>query len=271
MDEDDGHRSTPHIAMATSAFNLLDFLHSNHKEMEWILLKFVLLFQLLGANAWVTRSDAFRIRQATTQLLLAPEDYQDRGNQLIRQAAIDCGCVNPEEDLTVEWKPDKIIVTLSTTGYVGDLDEEEAEEIFDEKDDGIDDVGEATGPISGVDVTALARAINAAFGQDEAAGQWIAETHEIEVTTPGASDELVGAIMFEAYKGFDVICQQQDLKTKNIKKVEGRLVERNDEFTIVNIKGRIKKMKNNTVLSVRLPKAKKEKTGGGNKKKTRRK
>ena len=60
-------------------------------------------------------------------------------------------------------------------------------------------------------------------------------------------------------KGFDVICQQEDPKTKKVKQVEGRLVERNNEFTIINVKGRVKKMKNSTVLSVKLPKAKKEK------------
>lgn len=112
-----------------------------------------------------------------------------------------------------------------------------------------------------IDIAQLARAINAAFN-DDGIGLAIAESHEIEVTTPGITDELVGDVMFQAYRGFEVICQQVDPKTQKVKTIEGRLVERNDEFTILNIKGRTKKMKNGTVLSVKLPKAKKEKGGG---------
>jgi ribosome maturation factor RimP len=213
------------------------------------------------------------------------------------------------DDLTIEWKADRIIVTVRGQVYVSAVEDEEGddelllmdddgEDIDDDDIDGDDDEGDDDdelmndnedeeedeiplvdrmmnedsptesstevdeGPPSprGVDVAALARAINGAL-DDGGIGLLIAETHEIEVTTPGASEELQGRVMFEAYKGFDVICQQMDLKTKKVKQVEGRLVERNDEFTILNIKGRMKKLKNNTVLSVKLPKAKKEKGG----------
>ncbi|KAI2514306.1 RimP N-terminal domain [Fragilaria crotonensis] len=125
-------------------------------------------------------------------------------------------------------------------------------------DDDIDDVIQDM-PSKGVDVVQLARAINAAFAEDST-GLWIAETHEIEVTTPGAPDELTG-IMWKVYKGFPVICRHQDPKTKQQKTIEGRLHERTDEFTVINIKGRMKKLKNIDVLSVKLPKAKKEKGG----------
>ena len=40
---------------------------------------------------------------------------------------------------------------------------------------------------------------------------------------------------------------------------EGLLVEKNDEHTVINQKGRISKIKNEKVECVRLPKAKKEK------------
>jgi ribosome maturation factor RimP len=200
--------------------------------------------------------------------------------------------------LTIEWKPGKIIVTVRVEAYASTItdvneadeadnllseDEEETETYDDEDEDGdyqdtgtvseeeeddYDDDeeeeaeigGPPAAPPRGVDLTQLARSINAGLDDGEdGIGYAIAETHEIEVTTPGASDELTGDIMFRAYKGFDVICQQRDNKTKKIKTVEGRLVERNEEFIIINIKGRIKKMKNDTVVSVRLPKAKKEK------------
>lgn len=199
-----------------------------------------------------------------------PDGYQEFGEKIIRQAGRQCG-ISKEEDLSIEWKAGRIIVTVHGQVYVSAEDDS----IHDEND--IDDDLEddplaaiASMPVEeaadnapslspgGVDVTALARAVNAAL-DDDGIGLAVAETHEIEVTTPGASDELQGQVMFEAYKGFDVICQQLDPKTKKTKQIEGRLVERNDEFTILNVKGRMKKMKNSTVLSIRLPKAKKEK------------
>jgi ribosome maturation factor RimP len=105
-----------------------------------------------------------------------------------------------------------------------------------------------------VDLSALARAINHAL-----AGTVIAEMYEIEVTTPGASDELSG-IMWQSYRGFDVIAEYINPKKKDnpLQTIEGRLVERNDEYTILNLKGRMKKLPNEQVRSVKLPKAKKE-------------
>ena len=230
---------------------------------------------------------------------ILPEGYQEFGEHVIRKAGAECGIVK-DDDLTIEWKADRIVVTVRGQVFVSAVEAEEGDEDFmlmmeddgedddeeDEEDDDYDSVdgdeGEdeellldgammddseetdksttttSTSSPRGVDVAALARAINSAL-DDGGIGLMIAEAHEIEVTTPGVSDELEGQIMFEAYKGFDVICQQRDVKTNKIKQVEGRLVERNDEFTILNIKGRMKKMENDTVLSVKLPKAKKEK------------
>ena len=173
-----------------------------------------------------------------------PEGYKEFGEHVIRRAGESVGVKN-DEDMTVEWKSGKIIVTVKGSVYVSNPD----------VSCDSDDEGQTVEP--GVDVTKLAKAINS-FLDDDGVGLAIAEAHEIEVTTPGASDELSG-IMFESYKGFEVICQHQDPKSNKIKQIQGKLVERNKEFTIVNIKGRMKKMKNDTVLSVKLPKAKKEK------------
>ena len=116
-----------------------------------------------------------------------------------------------------------------------------------------------------IDVSALARAINTMLesgGDPSGVGYQIAETHDIEVTTAGASDEVRGEVMFRAYRGFDVVVQHRDPKqsqSDKIKTVTGKLVERNNEFTVVNIKGRMKHIKNSHLVSVKLPKAKKEK------------
>ena len=91
-------------------------------------------------------------------------------------------------------------------------------------------------------------------------GDIIAQTHSIEVTTPGASDVIEGDIMFEAYKGFEVMVETTETNKKGKKQIkEGLLVEKNDEFTILNQKGRISKIKNEKIECIRLPKAKTEK------------
>jgi hypothetical protein len=65
--------------------------------------------------------------------------------------------------------------------------------------------------------------------------------------------------MFEAYQGFEVICRYEDPKNKEVTEIVGRLHERTDEITVINIKGRMKKIKNESIESLKLPKAKKEK------------
>ena len=65
--------------------------------------------------------------------------------------------------------------------------------------------------------------------------------------------------MWEAYRGFDVICRYEDPKKNQVTEIAGRLHNRTEEITTINIKGRMKKIKNEAVESVKLPKAKKEK------------
>ena len=66
--------------------------------------------------------------------------------------------------------------------------------------------------------------------------------------------------MFESYKGFPVIAEIIDPKNKDkVKIVEGKLVERNEKQTVLNQKGRLRKLKNEQVISLKLPKAKREK------------
>jgi ribosome maturation factor RimP len=214
-----------------------------------------------------------------------PPDYQDVGTRLIHKAARQCG-VAPDQ-IRVDWRGrGKVVVTVLCDGVFLSSEEEEEEEEgdeFDEDDDaaaafqGLPGENEWTDeepPISGkqnegrVDIAVLARAINAVLEQsapthdaDIAAGEVgraIAETHDIEVTTPGASDELVGDVMFRAYKGFDVMVDYRDPKTNKVKQLQGRLHERNEEYTIINVRGQLKKIGNGNVLVVKLPKAKRE-------------
>ena len=159
---------------------------------------------------------------------------------------------------------------------------------FDEGDydDGDDEEEEPTdGSIS---LTAIARKINeylAKDGEDTLAFR-IAQLHEIEVTTPEFDNVIRGERMFESYKGFDVIVEhweepkkkkskaakedddsseeeeeEKEDPPKKLKVTEGKLVARDAEkgTTNVNVKGRIMKIKNDAIESVKLPKAKREK------------
>lgn len=188
-----------------------------------------------------------------------PNDYQDVGNTIIEQA---CATVASTAQADIEWKGDHIIVTLrGEEVYLSAIEADEdvimdGEEIRDEEDSVDEDWD--TSSSTGVDVTTVAKAINAALDCNEV-GQAIAETHSIEVTTPGASDELQGDTMFAAYQGFDVIIVYDDPKKNKRRTIEGRLVERTDEHVVINIKGRITKLIRDNVISVKLPKAKREK------------
>ena len=212
--------------------------------------------------------------------------WKKEGERIILEAAVKAGA-SPEM-IRIEWKSGRVVVTVDGTAYLAaedtyenmefDIDDDDDKEEFDyesyaddflEEDDLVDepfleDAEEEQQ--SGVDVVSIAKAINAAFEEEGegSVGYNIAVHHELEVTTPGATDELSG-IMFESYKGFDVIVDTIDAKTGKHKKVEGKLVEKTDEFIQINQKGRMRKFKNELVESVKLPKAKKEK--GDNKKK----
>ena len=204
------------------------------------------------SSAWFASSPILTRREAPVGRFrlsgALPENYQKVGNDLIYEAAALCGV--SRDQINIEWKGGRVVVQVRGDDvYVSDLLEEDDDEEEEFEDD--------PALHRGVDIIVLSRAINAAL-DDGGVGLAIAESHEIEVTTPGASDELSG-IMFESYKGFDVIAQHQDPKKKTVQTIEGKLVERNVEFTILNIKGRMKKLKNQDVISVKLPKAKKEK------------
>ena len=225
---------------------------------------------------------------------VSESEMQVQGTEIIRNAAIEAG-VQPD-NIDVDWKGDQIIVTISgelvklggpslegldeedlaeeldmyfdadeldeiaadEAGVFGDVDigDYVQDELEGDGDEGDDDDDEEPS------ITGIARAINRALAElgEGSIGDIIAQTHSIEVTTPGASDVLQGDVMFEAYKGFEVRVETTETNKKGKKKVkEGLLVERTDEHTVINQKGRISKIKNEKVECVRLPKAKKEK------------
>ena len=207
--------------------------------------------------------------------------WREPGEAIIREAAIEAGADG--DNLKVEWGPDYITVTIGgdQTACISAMQEDEDDEGVELDEDDTVDMGidfdtdmnkeidqnrnEAENEVksTGPDISLIARAINHALDENDegegSVGYHVATYHSIDVTTPGASNELVGSIMFEAYKGFDVIVEAFDNKKKEDVKIEGKLVERLDDVTIVNLRGRMKKIKNENISSVYLPKAKREK------------
>jgi len=211
-------------------------------ELNVFALSFILIRVCSG---WMSSSTTPIFRYDFSLKALLPENYQEIGNKIITEAAESCGAA--QDQLSITWKSGTIIVTVD--GNV---------RISTDSDDDDDDNNDAAAA-TGVDVGNIARSINAAL-DDGSIGYQIAESHEVEVTTPGAPDEVSG-VMWEVYCGFDVIAQFQDTKKNKVKTIEGKLYKRTDETTTINIKGRMKKIKNEDVISVKLPKAKREKGG----------
>ena len=144
---------------------------------------------------------------------------------------------------------------------------------------------------SSIDLTLIARNINVLLAEDgeDSLAYKIAELHEICVTTPEFDNVLRGENMFESYKGFDVTVEHWEEPKKKkkpkskagkaggeavaaveeeppppepkLKITEGKLVGRDyaKDVTMINVKGRVVKIKNDKIESVRLPKAKREK------------
>ncbi len=193
------------------------------------LLGSLLLVILSGSSssAWISQASQSLIRpQATTtrlhEVLQGPDgvvfSLKEEGEKLIRSVLIKQGC--SEDQFQIEWKPEKIIITVKGTTYLqDDNSDDELEESIIESEaffgPDLDDIVDAEVPEGGTNIVELSRAIRAALESDTAVGVEIGEKFEIEVTTPGAPDELSG-IMFQSYKGFDVIVEYFDAKKDKI-------------------------------------------------------
>ncbi|VEU36520.1 unnamed protein product [Pseudo-nitzschia multistriata] len=244
-----------YLKFAISFLGIIFLRHEGHSSTA------VDAFVALGRH-----SNGHTNRSPNTNLFAAlPTGYREFGENAIFQAAKECGMNFDEENgnrLEIEWKAGTIIVSvhgevsLREVSEDGEYADEEGTPCEDEEEEIVDTNNEMDEKFS---LTLLARTINRIL-DDDGTGLLIAEAHSIEVTTPGVSDVLVpGTPQFEAFMGFEVIVEFMDSKKKKVKTIEGRLYDYNDDQTVINIKGRMKKLKNEAVMSVRLPKAKKEK------------
>lgn len=240
---------------------------------------------LRSCDAWIpslpTSRNDFSLYSLSDENIVStalPKDesiWKAEGERVILEAATTCGA--NEKDVDIQWKPGRIIVTISGDTFIEAKSKEDDEDAEIEYDDEIDqnaleefdsefnavegDDDKKEEPEFGNDIVSIARKINYLLGEEGegSVAYNIAVHHEIEVTTPGASDELEG-IMFEAYRGFDVIVEALDPKKEGkVQVIEGKLVDRDEKKTTVNVKGRMRKIKNDLILTVKLPKAKREK------------
>lgn len=157
--------------------------------------------------------------------------------------------------------------------FLDDIDEDD--DLRADEDSSVDDEVSTSGNL----LTRIARAINEAFARDapDGPGYSIAKIYDIEVTTPPFDGVLRGRRMFDSYRGFDVVVEHYEKEKKSkkngsvevgkeeprkLKTSEGKLVARDNEAdgnTTINFKGRAVKIKNEDIVTVRLPKAKREK------------
>lgn len=221
------------------------------------------------------------------------DPLREEGEDLIRVAAAGAGA--DPANVSIVWHPERIAVTVSGELGLGsstaaEVAEESEYEMYYDPDeaDGEADAeaalidGEAGDAVGGAvpnddeeeqeeeeeapSIAGIGRAINRALaeGGEGSPGDLLAQRYSIEVSTPGATDEIIGEVMFEAYRGFDVIVATTDVKKNGKQKVlEGKLVERTEDHTVVNVRGRMSKVRNDKVVSVRLPKARYEKGDRG--------
>lgn len=243
-----------------------------------------LAFVTPTTNTRMSCRDLLKKRQSMTTLQFSSseedetqppkkEEWKIQGEEMIRTAAIESGA-DPTK-LDISWGLGTLKVTVGGSVMIGDNedddlddsilsedDEEEGELLLDDDDELVESLIHNNVEMASdqIDIVTITRAINVALSMDEDIGMKIAETHEIEVTTPGASDILQGDKMFEAYRGFDVIVETSQLKKNGKPKIlEGKLVEKDENELKVNVNGRISKVKNEFIVCVRLPKPKKEK------------
>ena len=173
---------------------------------------------------------------------------------MILAAAKDAGATEPM--IHIDWKADRIIVTVDVNAdesyseyddYDSMMDEEEEEwedvlydvddgddyivdeeelasldfdELIDEDDDEEDDDDALSS--NAISVPRIARQINEYLSKDGegSIGHTIAELHEIEVTTPEFDNVLRGRL-FQVYKGFDVIVDHWEVKKQKKKTTKG--------------------------------------------------
>jgi hypothetical protein len=181
--------------------------------------------------------------------------------KIIKQAAAAAGA-SPEQ-IDIQIKGQRIIVTVkgkATLAADYDVHDQYLLEFSEEEKVVQNETNEnpfenTSLEAEEIDIYSVTRSINEALRDSGELGEYISNNFEIEVTTPGVSDVLPEGFI-NSYKGFDILVDTCDKLTGKKQTIQGILVERSEEMTILNIKGRTRKLKNTEIESTRLPKPK---------------
>ena len=77
------------------------------------------------------------------------------------------------------------------------------------------------------------------------------EAYVLEISSPGIGEQLATDRDFQTFRGFPVEVTHRDLDDVE-HRLDGLLLERDDESLQINIRGRIKRIPRNQVIGVRL-------------------
>ena len=81
--------------------------------------------------------------------------------------------------------------------------------------------------------------------------QLLTEAYVLEISSPGIGETLLSHRDFQTFRGFPVEVVHRDRDDKE-QRLEGLLLERDEDTLQINIRGRIKRLPRDHVLSVRL-------------------
>ena len=79
----------------------------------------------------------------------------------------------------------------------------------------------------------------------------LTEAYVLEISSPGIGDQLIEDRDFQTFRGFPVEVIHRD-KDDSEQRLDGLLLERNDDVLQINIRGRIKRIPRDHVISVQL-------------------
>ena len=92
---------------------------------------------------------------------------------------------------------------------------------------------------------------SAPMGEAIEASALLTEAYVLEISSPGIGEQLSSDRDFKTFRGFPVEASFRD-KDGSEKRIEGLLLERDDETLQINIQGRIKRLPRDCVTAVRL-------------------
>jgi hypothetical protein len=159
--------SSPHLAHSSFIGNRHTVNESHHQKASihlnivfgflpvtslpfLTMIKSTLLLVILSLGlsfAFFPRSVPRNINHKRTSLTAAlPDGYQEFGEHIIQKAGESCG-IQKKEELDIEWKAGRIVVTVRGSVYVSNPDDTSEEEEGEN--------GNETREVSGVDITLL--------------------------------------------------------------------------------------------------------------------